>query len=194
MDKKITKSFLQKGFTLIEVTVAITIFAFFATAFLASQGYNVQDSGLSQEQLVLQYLAEREVNRLMIDPPKFTNAQADSKETKKFEEAEYKDYEYTLELKKLTIPDFAQLFAQKGSASEEGQESYDGDYFNQNQQGGAQRNSTMEKMIFEEMKKNIEKLIWQARITVKNKETNYTFVLSTFITNYNEQVTLNVSF
>ena len=52
----------------------------------------------------------------------------------------------------------------------------------------------MEKMIFEEMKKNIEKLIWQARITVKNKETNYTFVLSTFITNYNEQVTLNVSF
>ncbi len=193
MDRKV-KHRLERGFSLIEVTVAITIFAFFATAFLASQGYNVQDSILSQEQLTLQLLAEREINKLVIDPPKFNNVTANSKETKKFEESEYKDYEYTLEMKKLTIPDFAQLFAQKGGATKEGEEAYDGDYYNKNQQGGAARNTSVEKMIFEEMKKNIEKMIWQARITVTNKETKYSFTLSTFLTNYNEKVQLNVSF
>jgi prepilin-type N-terminal cleavage/methylation domain-containing protein len=193
VDRKV-KLLLEQGFSLIEVTVAITIFAFFATAFLASQGYNVQDSTLSQEQLTLQLLAEREINKLVIDPPKFNNVTANMKETKKFEESEYKDFEYTIEMKKLTIPDFAQLFAQKGGTTEEGKESYDGDYFNENQQGGAAKNSTVEKMIFEEMKKNIERIIWQARITVTNKETKYSFTLSTFLTNYNEKVTLNVSF
>ena len=34
----------QKGFSLIEVLIAITLFAFFVTAFLTAQGYNVSDS------------------------------------------------------------------------------------------------------------------------------------------------------
>ena len=49
----------EKGFSLLEVMIALTLFAFFATAFLSSQGYNVADSRLSEEQLILQQLAER---------------------------------------------------------------------------------------------------------------------------------------
>ncbi len=180
----------DSGFSLLEVMIAITLFAFFVTAFLTSQGYNVEDSRLSEEQLILLQLAERKINEIVLDPPKFSNADDNLKETKTFEEKEYSGYEYTLELKRLTVPDFAQLFAQKGGASEAAKDSYEGDYFNENTSG--QRNSSVEKMIFEELRKNIERILWQARVTVTNKETKYNFTLSTFLTNYNERIQLNV--
>ena len=182
----------NKGFSLLEVMIAITLFAFFVTAYLTSQGYNVEDSRLSEEQLILQQLAERKINELILDPPKFSNATANLKETKTFEESDFKNYEYTLEIKKVTIPDFAQLFAQKDATTEDGRESYEGDYFNEGTK--KQRNQALEKMVFEELRKNIEKILWQTRVTIRNKETNYTFTLSTFITNYNEKIQLNVGF
>lgn len=182
----------QSGFSLLEVMIAITLFAIFVTAYLTSQGFNVEDSRLSEEQLILQQLAERKINELVLDPPKFSNATANLKETKTFDESEFKNYEYTLEIKRLTIPDFAQLFAQKGGTTEDAQESYEGEYFDEGAKN--QRNSNVEKMVFEELRKNIERIIWQARVTITNKETKYNFTLSTFLTNYNERVQLNVGF
>lgn len=190
MDRKLAKN--QSGFSLLEVMIAIAIFAFFVTAYFTGQGYNVEDSVLSEEQLRLQQLAEQKINELVLDPPKFQNVVGTLKETKQFEDKEFSGYEYTLELKKLTIPDFAQLFAQKGGTTEEAQDSYDGDYFNDSQQ--SKRNTGLEKLVFEELKKNIEKIVWQARITVVNKETKYNYSLSTFLTNHNERVQLNISF
>ena len=184
----------EKGFSLLEVMIALTLFAFFVTAFLTSQGYNVADSTLSEEQLMLQQLCERKINELVIDPPKFTNAQTDMKETKTFEESDLKGYEYTLEMKKLVIPDFAQLFAQKDGTTEEAKDSYDGNYFGANNQNSPTRNASLEKMVFEELKKNIERVIWQARVTVTNKDTKYSYTLSTYLTNYNEKIQLNIGF
>lgn len=182
----------QKGFSLIEVLIAITLFAFFVTAFLTAQGYNVSDSQLSEEQLMLQQLCERKINELYLDPPKFENMVNGLKETKTFEENDLKGYEFTLEIKKLTIPDFAQLFGQKDGVSEEGQDAYEGNYMNQGNAG--QRNAGLEKMVFEELKKNIEKIVWQARVTVTNKETKYSYSLATWLTNYNEKIQLNIGF
>lgn len=172
--------------------IAITLFAFFVTAYLTSQGYNVEDSRLSEEQLILQQLAERKINELVLDPPKFSNANENMKETKTFEDKEFSNYEYTLEMKKLTVPDFAQLFAQKGGTTEEAKDEYEGNYYDDGAK--SKRNDQAEKMVFEELKKNIERIIWQVRVTVSNKETKYNFTLSTFITNYNEKVQLNVGF
>lgn len=183
----------EQGFSLIEVTIAITLFAFFVTAFLTSQGYNVQDSALSQEQITLQILCERKMNELYLNPPKFTNVTSNMKETKAFEDRDYSNYEWTLEIKKLTVPDFAQLFSgEKGSTTEEAQDSYDGKYFDNSQK--LNRNATVEKIIFQELKRNIEKVLWQARITVTNKETKLNYSLSTFLTNYDEKIQINVSF
>ena len=182
----------ERGFSLLEVMIAITLFAFFISAFLTSQGYNVADATLSQEQLMLQYLAEKRINELILDPPKFTNATGNTKETKTFEGEDYSGYEYTLEIKKLNLPDFTQLFAQKGGADEDASKAYDGDYYNQGNK--SKRNEGLEKVIFEQLKKNLEKIVWQARVTVTNKETKYNFTLSTFITNYNEKVQLDVGF
>ncbi|HXH30589.1 MAG TPA: prepilin-type N-terminal cleavage/methylation domain-containing protein [Bacteriovoracaceae bacterium] len=182
----------EKGFSLLEVMIAFALFAFFISAFLTAQGYNVSDSTLSEEQLMLQQLCERKINELILDPPKFTNATANTKETKTFEGKDYENYEYTLEIKKIVLPDFSQLFAQKGGASAEGSEAYDGDYYDDGNKG--KRNAAVEKLIFDELKKNIEKIIWQARVTVTNKDTKYNFSLSTFITNHTEKVQLNVAF
>ncbi len=191
MDKSI-KSIKEQGFSLIEVLIAVTLFAFFVTAFLTSQGYNVSDSQLSEEQLILQQLCERKINELFLDPPKFQNILGTMKETKTFEEKDLSGFEYTLEIKKLTIPDFAQLFGQKGAVSEEAQDSYEGDYLNQGSSN--KRNSGLEKMVFEELRKNIEKIVWQARVTVTNKETKASYALATWLTNYNEKIQINVGF
>lgn len=191
MDKSLNHS--ERGFSLIEVLIAITLFAFFVTAFLTAQGFNVSDSQLSEEQLVLQQLCERKINELHLDPPKFQNLSVGGmKETKTFEESDLANFEYTLEIKKLTIPDFAQLFGQKNAVSEEGKDAYEGDYLNE--ANGSQRNSSIEKVVFEELKKNIERIVWQARVTVTNKETKYTYSLATWLTNYNEQIQLNIGF
>jgi prepilin-type N-terminal cleavage/methylation domain-containing protein len=176
----------QSGFSLIEVLIAITLFAFFITAFLTSQGYNVTDSQLSEEQLNLQQLCERKINELHLDPPKFQNIIGTLKETKTFEEKDYANFEYTLEIKKLTIPDFAQLFTQKGNSENPDSVS--------TSPNNANRNSTIEKMVFDELKKNVEKIIWQARVTVTNKETKLSYSLSTWLTNYGERIQLNVGF
>ncbi len=186
------KKVFQSGFSLLEVMIAITLFAFFITAFLTSQGYNISDSALSEEQMILQSLAEKKINELFLEPPTFSNATENLKETKKFEEKEFENYEYTLEIKKLSIPDFAQLFGQKGAVSEESKENYDGDYYNDSNSG--RRNASLEKMVFDELKKNIEKIIWQARVTVTNRESKYSFSLSTYLTNYNENIQLNINF
>lgn len=191
MDKQL-KYRWQRGFSLVEVLIAITLFAFFITAFLTSQGYNVSDSLLNQEQLLLQGLAERKINELILDPPKFTNADDNKKETRTFEETEYQGYEYTLELKRLVLPDLGQLLTQKNGGDEAAGGGEDNDYLEDSNK--SQRNAALEKMIFDEMKKNVEKILWQARVTVTNKETKYGFTLSTYLTNHNEKVQLNVGF
>lgn len=191
MDESL-KVLKEKGFSLVEVMIAITLFAFFITAFLTSQGYNVTDAALSEEQLTLQQLCEKKINELILNPPKFSNATANLKETKTFEEKDYSGYEYTTELKPLIIPDFGQLFAQKDAATKDAKDDYSGNYFNDSTKSS--RNSTVEKMVFDELKKNIEKVVWQARITVTNKETKYSYSLSTLITNTNERIQLNISF
>lgn len=183
----------ERGFSLLEVMIAFMLFAIFVTAFLTATGYNVSDSAASEEQLLLQALCERKVNELFLDPPKFENYLSSGfKETKTFPETSFSGYEYTIEIKKLTFPDFAQLFGQKGGAGEGAQDAYEGNYFDEEGGSRNQNNSGVEKMVFEELRKNIEKIIWQARVTVVNKETKAAWSLSTYLTNYNEKVQINV--
>jgi len=80
----------QGGFSLLEVMMAVTLFTTFTAAFMVSQGYNLADSALSEEQLKLHMLAEQRMNDLLINPPKFNNALENLKETKPFEEEGFK--------------------------------------------------------------------------------------------------------
>lgn len=175
--------------------IAFLLFTIFVTAFLTGTGYNVSDTALTEEQLLLQSLCERRMNQLFLDPPKFENYTSSGlKETKTFEEKAFAGYEYTIEIKKLTIPDFTAMFSQKGGTSEAEDDAYEGNYFNEGGGSRNQNNQGIEKIVFEELRKNIEKIIWQARVTVRNKETNNVWSLSSYLTNYNERVQLNVGF
>ncbi len=191
MDRKI-KHRLESGFSLLEVMIAFMLFAFFMTAFLTSVGYNVNESILNEEQLLLQSLCERKLNELHLDPPKFENFVSNFKETKTFPESNFSGYEYTVEINKITIPDLSQMMGTKGASSEDAQEAYEGNYYGEEGGSRNQNNAGIEKLVFEEMKKNIEKILWQARVTVTNKETKYSWSLSTYLTNYNERVQINV--
>jgi len=187
---KLKSSQGSAGFSLIEVMIALTLFAVFVSAFLVSQGYNVSDSALSEEQIKLHMLCEQKMQEVMIDPPKFTNALVDMKETKTFEDKDFSGYTWTIEWKKLKVPDFGKIFASNaaaGAKEAEGNKYYD-------DENKANRNNSVETMVFEKLKENIERIVWQVRLTVTNKETNYSYSLSRWVTNYDEPVKLNLSF
>lgn len=180
----------EGGFSLIEVMIAVTLFTVFASAYLVSQGYNLSDSALSEEQLKLHALCERQLNEVLINPPRYTNAMENLKETKNFEEEEWGDYNYTIEWKRLKVPDFSKIFMSQGA--EQGKES-DNDNKYYDEDSGKQRDSSLEKLVFDKLKENMEKIVWQVRITVSNKETKYGYSLSRWVTNYDEPVQLNLN-
>ncbi len=185
----------QRGFTLLEVMIALTLFALFASAFLVSQGYNVSDSALSEEQLKLRMLCEQKMNEVLIKPPPFSNAMQDLKETKTFEEKEYQGYTWTVEWKRLKVPDFAKLFA-AGMQGKDGENTGEdaNKYYDDANSGQRNQNQGLEKMVFEKLKENLERVLWQVRFTVTNKETKYSYSLSRWMTNHAEPVQLNLNF
>ena len=180
----------QQGFSLIEVMIALTLFAVFVSAFLVSQGYNVSDSALSEEQIKLHMLCEQKMQEILINTPKFSNAMVDLKETKTFEDKDFSGYSWTIEWKKLKVPDFGKIFASGAAAGAEGSE--DNKYYDDDNK--AQRNNSVETMVFDKLKENIERIVWQVRLTVTNKETKYSYSLSRWVTNYDEPVQLNLTF
>lgn len=180
----------QSGFSLIEVMIAVTLFTIFASAYLVSQGYNMSDSALSEEQLQLHALCERQMNEVLINPPRYTNALENTKDTKDFEEEEWAKYNYTVEWKRLKVPDFGKIFANQGNEQGASAEN-DNKYYDQD--SGTARNSSVEQMIFNKLKENIEKVMWQVRMTVTNKETKYSYSLSRWVTNYDEPLQVNIN-
>jgi len=167
----------ESGFTLVEVMIAMTIFALFVTAFLMSQGTNIDNSSMMQEDIILHSLAQRKINEVLIDKPTFTNATENDVDSKNFSEEEYKKYKYTVEYKKLEFPNFQQLTG----TSEENDQNQD-------------PNKAVKKMVFDKLKKNVEQMLWQVQVTITNTETNYSFTTSSWITNDEAQIDVNFGF
>jgi prepilin-type N-terminal cleavage/methylation domain-containing protein len=91
----------QSGFTLMEVLIAITIFALFATVFVTGQGYNLLDSGKFKDDLLLKDLAENKINEIVVNPPELRDSLTITKETKAFDSNP--DYQYTIEYKNFSF-------------------------------------------------------------------------------------------
>lgn len=160
----------NKGMTLVEVTIAIFLFALFITAFMVGQGDNISDSISFKGDLLLKDIAEMKMSETLINPPQdFRPAQGKVKvaeEKKKFEDIEeYPDYRYAVQLFKVTIPEYDKIV---GKPEEE----------NPNQ------DQAMQRRIFDNFKRNMEQLVWQIVITVEHKPSGATYDLSTWY--YNE--------
>jgi type II secretion system protein I len=161
------KKYIQnaKGFTLVEVMIAITIFALFITAFMASQGANISGSSQMQEDLMLHNLAQMKLNEALLDKPTFSTTTEKDIKTKQFEEKEFSAYKYTIEYKKLQLPDLSQLLGK------------------QEDENSPKNNDASKKMIYDSLKKNIEEILWQVKVTITNTETKYTYSLATWLKN-----------
>jgi prepilin-type N-terminal cleavage/methylation domain-containing protein len=183
MDKKLT-NLPQNGFSLLEVLMALTIFSFFITAFMMSQGHNITTSTLLAEDIKLHNLAEMKINEVLLDPPEFTNATENDVESKNFTMEDYKQYKYTVEYKKLEIPDFSKL--SPTTPGEDEPEPYGNEESVDTQ--------AIEKMVYDKLKKNMEEILWQVKVTVINTETDYSYELSTWIINEKARIDTNFGF
>jgi len=159
----------NRGFALIEVMIALFIFAIFMAVFATTQGYNLSDSSHMREEILLEEIAESELNKLMLDPPKVFNLgmTLGGGDTKPVEN--YEGYERTIKWFEFKVPDYNKLQGKEDNDSDTGDSIY-------------------KKKMFEEIKKNLEKLIWQVEITIKNKDTGFTYTLSTFVMDHKAKV------
>jgi hypothetical protein len=130
------------------------------------------------EDITLHNLAEMKINEILLDPPKFTNATDNDKETKAFDIEGYKTYKYTIEYKKLEVPNLNELTGKDED----------------DDPSGESRNNAIQKMVFEKLKENMEKIIWQVKVTVENTETKYAYELTSWIENKEAKIDTNFGF
>ncbi len=165
----------NKGFSLLEIMIAMTIFAVFITAYVVAQGGNLADSTLLREEIFLRQLCEERINEILFSPPELKDSLTLSNDTKTFEK--YPTYEYTVKWKKLKIPDLSKFQAK--STDSDGQED------------AVAAASGIEKTLMNKLKENMEKLIWQIEVTVKNKETSFNYTASTWVMNEKYEVKID---
>ena len=170
MVKKLT----EKGFSLLEIMIALTIFSVFITVFLTNQSYNISDSTQMEEEIKVHHLCETKINEIFLDPPDFTDSLDGKKEVKSFKLKGYENYSYQILYKKLKLPTFDKL-TPPGDELQKGQ-------------------SEQEKIVMDKLKENIEKVVWQLEVTIKNKDTDYEYSLSTWIQNTKAEIDLNLGF
>ncbi len=149
--------------TLLEVMISLAIFSVFIVSYMASQGYSIQDSANLKEDIKLRELCLQVIDKITVDPPVFRESLTLTPETKRFEDDE--NYNYTTLWKRLIIPDLNKI---KGTDPLE-------------QEGKQNQQETVQKRIFDNVKKNLEKIIWQVEVTVESEITKNRFVLSTWL-------------
>ncbi|MBF0299340.1 MAG: prepilin-type N-terminal cleavage/methylation domain-containing protein [Oligoflexia bacterium] len=194
------------GFTLIEVVVSITLFAIFVLAFLTTEGSNVRDSVVMKEELLLQRLCEYKLQEILLDPPELRESLTLTPKKGNLEEIGYADYEYVVEYKRLKIPNLSAITGEgaeeEGAAADAGSAdggagaSADGGV---NGAGGGMDKESKDKQskifqnkIFEMIKKNVEEMVWQVKVTVQNKNSNFPFSLVTFINNKKAKIKMDL--
>ena len=162
----------QAGFTIIEVLIALTIFAVFASVYSASQGYNFIDSVNLRQDLKLQELCTNKLNEILLDPPALTESLTLSEDVKTDEND--RNFEYHIKYARFKIPDLNLILG------------------NENDDDQQDMNQAMAKKIGEQIKKNIEESIWQVEVVVVDKTTQRSKRLATWLTNRKAKIKINM--
>ena len=165
MVKKMIRN--QKGMTLIEVLISITLFGVFVTAFVTRNGMNLQSSLNFKSELKLRDLTTSIINEILINPPELTDSLTLSPKTKSIEGMP--GFTYSIEWKNFEIPDYTKMS-------------------NQNQDDPR---AAFQKKVFEQVKENMKLLVWQLAVEVKDSETNSSYRLATWL--YNDKAKVQLS-
>lgn len=164
MAKRIKKILTNpSGFTLVEVMISLAIFSVFVSAYLTAQGYNISDSTVMREELDLKRFAEIKINELIVDPPELKESITLKADAGKFKSNE--NFTYEVKYTKFVLPDFQKIM---GSTD--------------------QKQDPSEKKIFDNIKKNLEKIIWQVEVTIKNQTSERSYSVSTWLYNHQAQI------
>ncbi len=166
----------QKGFSLIEILMALTLFATFVAVYVINQGSTIADNESLRDEMNLANLADEKIQEILLSPPPFNESLTVSKETKRFEKKGFEDYEYTIEYKRIEFPDLSKLTAASGEGDE----------------GGDNIKQAIASKIFLNLKENIKELLCQVRVTIRNTSTGRLFVLSTWLTNPNGTIAIEM--
>lgn len=175
MEKKIKN--YSRGFTLIEVLMAMTVFSLFIVVFMSTQGYNISNSVQMKKDIEMHNLAELKMQEALLEPPEFSGSKSEYIDEKTFEETKWEKYSYKIEYLKLELPNLNDLVIanQDDSSKEE------------------DKNKELQKKILDKLKTNMEKMIWQIRVTIKDKETGSSYSLASWLSNPKAKIDLNLS-
>ncbi|MCO4792341.1 MAG: type II secretion system protein [Bacteriovoracaceae bacterium] len=153
----------QEGMTLLEVMISLAIFSVFIASFMVSQGYNIRDSEELRDEITLRNLAQQVMDETIINPPVFRESLTLTPETKTFEDHE--DFTYTMTWKKFVIPDLDKI---QGNDPTE-------------QQGKREAGDEVQRRIFDQIKKNLEKMVWQLEVTIESKVNGKKYSISSWL-------------
>lgn len=163
----------SQGFSLFEILVATIIFAYFSLSYTAIKFNNTNQSIIASRKNLLGQLCKNKLNEMMINPPKYETSLVLAPITGDFSDINLPGYNYKVEYKKFKLPDIKKILGKK----------------NQNNDSENEKESSFERIILESMKENMEKMIWQIRVTVIQKEGNHEFSLSAWINDPTQKVT-----
>ncbi|MCY4524271.1 MAG: prepilin-type N-terminal cleavage/methylation domain-containing protein [Halobacteriovoraceae bacterium] len=161
------KKTASEGFTLLEVLIALFIFAVFMASFVTSQGYSLNSSLRMRETIKLKELCQTKLNEIILTPPNYTESLTLTNEVSTFEDQS--NYEFEIEYRRLEIPDPAKL--------------------NEEQQN--EQESPLESKVTTRVINIMKEVIWQVIVTVRNKETKESFDASAWL--INNKAKINVS-
>lgn len=162
----------QRGFSLFEVLIAISVFAIFFIVFANSFFQNQRASSELNEELVMSTLAEKIIRETMTNPPSLNESLHNSNKKENFEDP-YRDYSYTIEWAKLELPNFADLMK---LGNEEQNPSGQQSIINQ---------------VFKKVQDATKDILWQLRLTVIHNTSGRQYPISLWLKNPDKEITLS---
>jgi prepilin-type N-terminal cleavage/methylation domain-containing protein len=159
----------HKGFTLIEVMIALVLFGVFSLSYITGHIANISDSTTFKTNLRLRDLAQMKINEVIVNPPELSEALTSGGiEKAKFDD--FPEYEYELEFKAVFIPEFDKIMGKKEDEDSS--------------------KASIQKRVFAVVKENMEKLVWQVRVLVRHLDSGETYELTSWLNNEKAKVVI----
>lgn len=163
----------EDGFSLVEVLIAMMLFALFMSVYDLNVISNLDNSLENRETLLLKHLADLKMREIQLIPPDFSPQLAVAPKEYSFTEEEYQDYKYMVEYALFEIPNLAEIMG----TAEEGESTED-----------STQNQGLAGLVFNQLKENLAKMIWQVSITVTHNPSQKTYQITNLLNNENAKI------
>ena len=165
------------GMTLIEVLIALAIFAAVSVALVATVTDLIDSSNNFRNDVKLHSLAELKMNEVLIGNREFSEATNNSEDSGQFEVEGFEDYKYKVQIRRMELPNLAEIMGQTGEQEDR----------------TPSRQLDIQNRIFGILKKNLEEMIWQVKVEV-TAPNNQIYELTSWIEKSNAQIDKNFGF